>query len=55
VPVVVNFSDGEEEAHYGSQDESSLFLINWCAFSTLQVRLLIRDQAVVVMLVIAQN
>jgi hypothetical protein len=31
-----------------SQDESSFFLVNWGAFGTLQVRLLIRYQAAVV-------
>jgi uncharacterized membrane protein YgdD (TMEM256/DUF423 family) len=41
----VNFSDGKAEAEYRSQGASSLFLMNWCAFSTLQVRLLIRYQA----------
>jgi hypothetical protein len=44
-PVAVNFSDGKTEALYGSQDESSLFYINWGPFSTLQVRLLIPYQA----------
>jgi hypothetical protein len=36
------------KAHYGSQDQTSLYLINWGTFGTLQARLLIRYLTTVV-------